>query len=217
MNEAAAATPTLTASKPAGALPFSIFERMVAWRYLRAKRKEGVTSMVAIISFVGIMLGVAALIVVMAVMNGFREELLSRILGTNGHLVATPMDTVMDDYEPVTDRINGVNGVKFAMPLIEGQVLVQGNTGSGAGALRTKSWSAVGLTVADDVGCWARDGLAVDNCAAAATWAAPVLCGVGSPSSAAAVATSARADAYPAACGERELTSCDISGVAELR
>jgi lipoprotein-releasing system permease protein len=69
---------TAAPAKPAGlagAGPFSAFERIVAWRYLRAKRKEGVTSMVAIISFVGIMLGVAALIVVMAVMNGFRDEL----------------------------------------------------------------------------------------------------------------------------------------------
>jgi lipoprotein-releasing system permease protein len=137
MSQAAAAVPVkaATAKRPAGAAPFSAFERMVAWRYLRAKRKEGVTSMVAIISFVGIMLGVAALIVVMAVMNGFREELLSRILGTNGHLVITPVDTVMDDYEPVTDRINGVPGVRFALPLVEGQVLIQGNTGSGIGGL----------------------------------------------------------------------------------
>jgi lipoprotein-releasing system permease protein len=126
---------TSIARRPAGAAPFSAFERMVAWRYLRAKRKEGVTSMVAVISFVGIMLGVAALIVVMAVMNGFRDELLSRILGTNGHLVVTPVDTVMDDYDPVTQRINGVPGVKFAMPLVEGQVLVQGNTPNGSGAL----------------------------------------------------------------------------------
>lgn len=137
MSQTATASqaPASATRRPAGAKPFSVFERMVAWRYLRAKRKEGVTSMVAIISFVGIMLGVAALIVVMAVMNGFRDELLSRILGTNGHLVATPMDTVLDDYEPVTDRINGVAGVKFAMPLIEGQVLVQGNVGGGSGAL----------------------------------------------------------------------------------
>lgn len=137
MSDASAATPApqQTLRRPSGAKPFSVFERMVAWRYLRAKRKEGVTSMVAIISFVGIMLGVAALIVVMAVMNGFREELLNRILGTNGHLVIAPMDTVMDDYAEVTQRINAVPGVKFAMPLVEGQVLVQGNTGSGTGGL----------------------------------------------------------------------------------
>ncbi|PLP60484.1 lipoprotein-releasing system transmembrane subunit LolC, partial [Mesorhizobium loti] len=66
------------AAKPAGAGPFSGFERMVAWRYLRSRRKETVISVIASISFLGIMLGVATLIVVMAVMNGFRAELLSR-------------------------------------------------------------------------------------------------------------------------------------------
>ena len=65
---------------------FSAFERMVAFRYLRARRKEGFVSVIAAFSFLGIMLGVATLIIVMAVMNGFRQELLSRVLGLNGHL-----------------------------------------------------------------------------------------------------------------------------------
>ncbi|RFC68109.1 MULTISPECIES: lipoprotein-releasing ABC transporter permease subunit [Mesorhizobium] len=125
----------MSAAPARGAGPFSAFERMVAWRYLRAKRKEGVTSMVAIISFAGIMLGVAALIVVMAVMNGFRAELLDKLLGANGHLIVAPIDTMMDDYAAVTDRISKVPGVRLAMPLIEGQVLAQGNTPSGNGAL----------------------------------------------------------------------------------
>jgi len=125
----------MSAATARGAGPFSAFERMVAWRYLRAKRKEGVTSMVAIISFAGIMLGVAALIVVMAVMNGFRAELLDKLLGANGHLIVAPVDTMMDDYASVTDRISKVPGVRLAMPLIEGQVLAQGNTPSGNGAL----------------------------------------------------------------------------------
>ncbi|WP_018428441.1 lipoprotein-releasing ABC transporter permease subunit [Hoeflea sp. 108] len=129
MNQAAAA------AKPAGAGPFSVFERMVAWRYLRAKRKETVISVIASISFLGIMLGVATLIVVMAVMNGFRAELLTRILGVNGHLIVTPIDTPLEDYAAVADRINGVAGVKYAIPLVEGQVLAQGNIGSGTGAL----------------------------------------------------------------------------------
>ena len=71
---------------------------MVAWRYLRSKRKETVISVIASISFVGIMLGVATLIVVMAVMNGFRAELLTRILGINGHLIVQPVDTPLEDY-----------------------------------------------------------------------------------------------------------------------
>ncbi|MEW9805099.1 lipoprotein-releasing ABC transporter permease subunit [Mesorhizobium sp. ZMM04-5] len=128
MNETAAA-------RPAGAGPFSVFERMVAWRYLRSRRKETVISVIASISFLGIMLGVATLIVVMAVMNGFRAELLSRILGINGHLVVQPIDTPLEDYDAVAQRINGVAGVKFAIPLIDGQVLASGNVGAGTGAL----------------------------------------------------------------------------------
>ncbi|MBN9250971.1 MAG: lipoprotein-releasing ABC transporter permease subunit [Mesorhizobium sp.] len=121
--------------RPDGAGPFSGFERMVAWRYLRSRRKETVISVIASISFLGIMLGVATLIVVMAVMNGFRAELLTRILGVNGHLIVTPIDMPLEDYAEVANRINGVAGVKYALPLIDGQVLAQGNVGSGTGAL----------------------------------------------------------------------------------
>ncbi|MER8709635.1 lipoprotein-releasing ABC transporter permease subunit [Mesorhizobium sp. M1088] len=128
MNEAAAA-------RPSGAGPFSGFERMVAWRYLRSRRKETVISVIASISFLGIMLGVATLIVVMAVMNGFRAELLTRILGVNGHLIVQPLDMPLEDYAQVAGRINGVPGVKYAIPLIDGQVLAQGNVGGGTGAL----------------------------------------------------------------------------------
>lgn len=129
MSEAAVTRDT------AGAGPFSAFERMVAWRYLRSRRKETVISVIASISFLGIMLGVATLIVVMAVMNGFRAELLTRILGVNGHLIVTPIDTPLEDYSAVAGRINEVAGVKYAIPLIDGQVLAQGNVGSGTGAL----------------------------------------------------------------------------------
>ncbi|MER8638299.1 lipoprotein-releasing ABC transporter permease subunit [Mesorhizobium sp. M1365] len=128
MNEAAAA-------RPSGAGPFSGFERLVAWRYLRSRRKETVISVIASISFLGIMLGVATLIVVMAVMNGFRAELLTRILGVNGHLIVQPLDMPLEDYDQVAGRINGVPGVKYAIPLIDGQVLAQGNVGGGTGAL----------------------------------------------------------------------------------
>lgn len=123
------------AAKPAGAGPFSVFERMVAWRYLRSKRKETVISVIASISFLGIMLGVATLIVVMAVMNGFRAELLTRILGINGHLIVQPIDMPLDDYAAVADRINALRGVKYAVPLVDGQVLASGNIGAGTGAL----------------------------------------------------------------------------------
>jgi lipoprotein-releasing system permease protein len=135
MTNTATAAVSAAPEKPAGAGPFSTFERMVAWRYLRAKRKETVISVIASISFVGIMLGVATLIIVMAVMNGFRAELLTRILGINGHLILQPVDMPLDDYAAVADRINGVAGVKYAIPLVDGQVLAQGNVGAGSGAL----------------------------------------------------------------------------------
>ena len=131
----ATAAAKAAAPKPAGAGPFSLFERMVAWRYLRSRRKETVISVIASISFLGIMLGVATLIVVMAVMNGFRAELLTRILGINGHLVVQPLDTPLEDYDVVAQRISGVAGVRFAIPLVDGQVLASGSVGAGTGAL----------------------------------------------------------------------------------
>ncbi len=115
--------------------PFSAYERMIAWRYLRARRRETFISVIAGFSFTGIMLGVATLIIVMAVMNGFRAELLSRILGINGHLIMQPIDRPLDDYADLIKRIDGISGIKFAIPVVEGQALVQGNIGAGNGAL----------------------------------------------------------------------------------
>ena len=126
---------TTTTDVPSGARPFSVFERMVAWRYLRSRRKDTIISVISLISFAGIMLGVATLIIVMAVMNGFRAELLTRILGVNGHLIVQPIDRVFDDYDAVAKRIEGVDGVLYAIPLIEGQVLANGRVGAGTGAL----------------------------------------------------------------------------------
>ena len=122
-------------ARPGGAGPFSAFERLIAWRYLRSRRKEAFISVIASISFIGIMLGVATLIIVMAVMNGFRAELLTRILGVNGHMVLQAVDTPFDDYAEVAQRINGVAGVRYAVPLIEGQTLATGPIGRGSGAL----------------------------------------------------------------------------------
>ncbi|CAN7250933.1 lipoprotein-releasing ABC transporter permease subunit [Rhizobium sp. LjRoot258] len=115
--------------------PFSAFERLVAWRYLRARRKEAFISVIAGFSFIGIMLGVATLIIVMAVMNGFRTELISRILGINGHMIVQPVDTPFTDYPALTDRLAGVPGIKMALPLVEGQTLAAGPSGAGTGAL----------------------------------------------------------------------------------
>ncbi|KWV55663.1 MULTISPECIES: lipoprotein-releasing ABC transporter permease subunit [Rhizobium] len=115
--------------------PFSAFERLVAWRYLRARRKEAFISVIAGFSFIGIMLGVATLIIVMAVMNGFRTELISRILGINGHMIVQPVDTPFTDYPALTDKLAGVPGIKIALPLVEGQTLASGQGGAGTGAL----------------------------------------------------------------------------------
>lgn len=124
---------TASASKGAGA--FSSFEWMLAGRYLRSRRKEAFVSVIAGFSFLGIMLGVATLIVVMAVMNGFRTELLDRILGLNGHLIVNPIDGPLTDYSNLSTRFVEVDGVTLAIPLIEGQALVSGTIGSGGGAL----------------------------------------------------------------------------------
>jgi lipoprotein-releasing system permease protein len=123
--------------------PFGVFERLVAWRYLRSKRKETVVSVIAGFSFAGIMLGVATLIIVMAVMNGFRAELINRILGINGHMIVQPIDEPFDDYTNLAKRIEGVEGVQMALPLVEGQTLASGNGGAGTGAL------VRGISVAD--------------------------------------------------------------------
>jgi len=102
---------------------FSFFERFLAFRYLRARRKQGFVSVIAIFSLVGIFLGVGTLIVVMSVMNGFRHELLSQILGVNGHLTVTGVLEEISDYDAVAKRIEGVPGVVSATPLIDGQVM----------------------------------------------------------------------------------------------
>ena len=88
--------------------PFSGFEWMLSLRYLRARRREGFISVIAGFSFLGIMLGVATLIIVMAVMNGFRTELLSKILGLNGHMIVQVVDSKFEDFADLSDRIRGI-------------------------------------------------------------------------------------------------------------
>lgn len=122
-------------AKRAGTGPFSSLERMIAWRYLRSRRREAFISVIAGFSFTGIMLGVATLIIVMAVMNGFRTELLNRILGINGHLIVAPIDSPLEDYDHIVKRMDALQGVQFAIPVVEGQALVQGTVGAGTGAL----------------------------------------------------------------------------------
>ena len=109
---------------------------MVAARYLRAKRQESFISVISGFSLVGIALGVATLIIVMSVMNGFRAELLGRILGLNGHLIVQSLTGSIPDYDALAERIRMIPGVTNATPIIEGQVLVNNESSSFGGLVR---------------------------------------------------------------------------------
>jgi lipoprotein-releasing system permease protein len=124
----------LTQSRPP--LPFSSFERMLAFRYLRPRRKEGFISVIAGFSFAGILLGVAALIIVMSVMNGFRKELIGKILGISGHVFVQAMDTPLTDYDELAKRFEQIKGVKQAIPVINGQVLASSPFASSGALVR---------------------------------------------------------------------------------
>ncbi len=116
---------------------FSRFERMVALRYLRARREEGFVSVIAGFSLAGIVLGVATLIVVMSVMNGFRAEMMGRILGLNGHLtVYSSTRGNLSNYDELAVRLKSLQGVKSVTPLVEGQVMATANGVSGGAMVR---------------------------------------------------------------------------------
>src|SRR5215467_5787769 len=100
------------------------FERMVAFRYLRARRQEGFISVIAIVSFIGIMLGVAALIITMSVMNGFTTDLLGRILGFGGHVTITGKNGTLGDFDAVAAKAKRIPGITAVRPVVESQVLV---------------------------------------------------------------------------------------------
>jgi len=102
---------------------FSAFERFVAFRYLRARRQEGFISVTAWFSFLGIALGVAALIIVMSVMNGFRHDLLGRIIGMNGHLAIYSNTGSLPGYDALADEVKKIPGITGANPLVEGQAM----------------------------------------------------------------------------------------------
>ncbi len=109
--------------KPAG--PFSAWEIGLAMRYLRAKRKEGGVALIAIISFVGIALAVMALIVVLSIMAGFRNELLGRMLSFNGHMYVQGEVLSAFNRDAIVDRIRGVEGVVSVTPLTESQAIIR--------------------------------------------------------------------------------------------
>ena len=116
---------------------FGAFERMVAFRYLRARRERGFISVIAGFSLAGIALGVATLIIVMSVMNGFRAELMQRILGLNGHLAASnSAGKTLPEFDSLARGIMGLEGVRLVIPTVEGQVLATANGIAGGAVVR---------------------------------------------------------------------------------
>src|SRR5256886_11304433 len=109
--------------EPTRTRPFAPFEWMLSLRYLRSRRQEGFISVNAGFSFLGIMLGVATLIIGLDVINDLRKELLEKILGINGHLLIQPLEQPLTDWEAVSERISKVPGVILAAPVVEGQAL----------------------------------------------------------------------------------------------
>jgi len=104
--------------------PFSYFEWKIAGRYLKSKKKDGVISIIAIFSLIGIILGVATLIIVLAVMNGFRSELLDKILGINGHITVQAYNGKLYDYHDYSNSIASLPGISNSIPIIDSQVMI---------------------------------------------------------------------------------------------
>ena len=120
MSDHAIETQQRVAAPTSATRPFAPFEWIIALRYLRARRAKSFVSVIALFSFLGIMLGVATLIVVMSVMNGFHLELMSKIIGINGHVFLQGVETPLNDYDDVVKRLEKVPGVTIAIPMIEG-------------------------------------------------------------------------------------------------
>lgn len=121
---------------------FGAVERLLALRYIRARRAEGFISVIAWFSLLGIALGVATLIIVMSVMNGFRAELVGRILGLNGHLaVYSAKGTGIEGFDPLAARIAAIPGVIAVTPQVEGQVMATGNGLTAGAVIRGVRWA----------------------------------------------------------------------------
>jgi lipoprotein-releasing system permease protein len=148
---------------------FSAFERMVAWRYLRSRRRDGFVSVIAGFSFVGIALGVATLIIVMAVMHGFRQDIMSRILGVSGHIDVAGRAYALRDFDALAAQLRELDGVVSVVPVIEGQVMATA-PGRAAGALvrgvrgedlMKRPWIADNIVAGTLEGFTAGDGVAI--------------------------------------------------------
>lgn len=113
----------------------SKFERLISFRYLRSRKSSGFVSLTAMLSFLGIAIGVATLIVVMAVMNGFRIELMERILGINSHINISSYSSSMSDYDRLARDISALRIVHSAIPVLQGQAMASSDKGTSTGAL----------------------------------------------------------------------------------
>jgi len=115
---------------------FSKLEFLIAMRYLKSKRKEGFISVIAIFSFIGIMIGVATLIIVMSVMNGFRYELIDRILGINSHLTIYSKEHKINNYQNIVEKLKKIDGIIYANPIVETQAMLSSKTKNSGGLIR---------------------------------------------------------------------------------
>ncbi len=115
---------------------FSKLEFLIAFRYLRSKRKEGFISITAIFSFVGIMIGVATLIIVMSVMNGFRFELVNRILGINAHITVYSSEHKIANYDQIIAEIKQIPGVTHVNPIVESQAMLTSPSKNSGGLIK---------------------------------------------------------------------------------
>ena len=114
-----------------------MLELWISKRYLRPKGKEGFFSVITLISFLGIASSVAVLVVVMSVMNGFRTELINKIVNINGHILINPINQEgIKDIDPIQEVLSEIDEVKKTIPMIEAQVLAMGETQSSGGLLR---------------------------------------------------------------------------------
>ncbi len=126
------------------------FEAFLAMRYLKAKRKQAFISVITVISVVGVMMGVMALIVVLSVMNGFREDLMGKILGVNSHLVVLSYEGAFLDYDRIARDTNTVDGVVATTPFIYSQVMVNSQGSVSGSVLRGIDTSTAGKVIKID-------------------------------------------------------------------
>lgn len=127
-----------------------MYEFFLASRYLRAKRKQTFISVISIISILGVMVGVMALIVVLSVMNGFRADLLSKILGVNSHLLVLNARGTFEGYEALQEKISDIDGVVATTPFLYSQVMVNSTNGSAGAVLRGISAESVNRVIGFD-------------------------------------------------------------------